>query len=80
MKKIIISAFLAVVWSFSLTGSAYAYLDPVTGSILLQGLVGGFAAASAAIGLYWEKVKTWFGSIFGSTGQKIISEQKGSAE
>jgi len=80
MKKIIISAFLAVIWSFSFTGSAYAYLDPVTGSILLQGLVGGFAAVTAAMGLYWEKVKTWFRSIFGGADQSTIPEQKGSAE
>lgn len=39
------------------TGPAYAYLDPGTGSILLQGLVAAVAGGLVAIRLYWSKVK-----------------------
>ena len=41
---------------------AHAYLDPGTGSMLLQGLIGGIAVASVAIGGYWSKVKAFFSS------------------
>jgi hypothetical protein len=40
--------------------AALAYLDPGTGSLLLQGLIGAFAAAAAAAGLYWSRVKALF--------------------
>ena len=39
---------------------AYAYLDPGTGTLLLQGLVAALAAAGAAITLYWNKLKSLF--------------------
>lgn len=33
-----------------------AYLDPGTGSMLVQLLVGGFAAAAVALKLYWYRI------------------------
>tara|TARA_B110000483_G_C17877363_1_gene420341 strand:- start:189 stop:353 length:165 start_codon:yes stop_codon:yes gene_type:complete len=40
--------------------SAYAYLDPGLGSILLQGIIVGIAAVSLTIKIYWQKIKTFF--------------------
>jgi hypothetical protein len=37
------------------TSSAHAYLDPGTGSIILQVLLGGIAGIALAIKLYWHK-------------------------
>jgi hypothetical protein len=37
------------------TSSAHAYLDPGTGSILLQILLGGLAGMAVAAKLYWHK-------------------------
>ena len=39
---------------------AYAYLDPGTGSILVQGIVAGVAATFAYMGLYWQRIKDIF--------------------
>ena len=44
----------------SYTSPAYAYLDPGTGSMLLQGLIGGIAATIAFLSIYWQKVKAFF--------------------
>lgn len=44
------------------TGSAHAYLDPGTGSMLLQGLVAGIAAGSVVLGRYWAKIRGFFSS------------------
>jgi hypothetical protein len=38
------------------TSSAHAYLDPGTGSIILQVLLGGVAGIALAIKLYWHKL------------------------
>jgi len=40
---------------------AEAYLDPGTGSMLLQVILGGFAAVGVVIKLYWHKLKAVFG-------------------
>jgi hypothetical protein len=40
---------------------ADAYLDPGTGSIILQGIIAGVAAAITWVGFYWQKVKAFFG-------------------
>jgi len=44
------------------TRDAHAYLDPGTGSMLLQGLIAGIAGASVVLGGYWGKVKAFFSS------------------
>ena len=44
----------------SAAAPAYAYLDPATGSIILQLVLGGIVGAGAIIKLYWAKVKGVF--------------------
>ncbi len=51
---------LIIAFTFIVTNPVYAYLDPGTGSIILQGLIGGIAAGLAVIGIYWQKVKSFF--------------------
>ena len=41
--------------------NAHAYLDPGTGSIVLQALAGGLAGVAFLLKLYWKKLKTLFG-------------------
>jgi len=36
--------------------NAYAYLDPGTGNVLLQGLVAGLAGSFIAIRAYWHRI------------------------
>ncbi len=40
--------------------TAHAYVDPGTGSLIIQGLIASVVAASAAIGLYWQNFKNFF--------------------
>ena len=42
---------------------AYAYLDPGTGSIILQAILGFIAAALAYFSFYWNKVKIFFSKL-----------------
>ena len=43
---------------------ANAYLDPGMGSLILQALIGGLAAAGAFASLYFQKIKTIFREAF----------------
>lgn len=38
-----------------------AYLDPGTGSLIIQAVVAVIAGAAVAITSYWQKIKTFFG-------------------
>ena len=48
----------------SLINNAYAYLDPGTGSIILQAILGAIAAGLSYCAFYWNKVKNFFKKIF----------------
>lgn len=41
--------------------SAHAYLDPGTGSILLQSLLAGIAVAIGVLRTYWYRIRALFG-------------------
>lgn len=49
------------------TYPAHAYLDPGTGSMLLQGLIGAIAGGLLVFKLYWAKIKERFRSLTGKT-------------
>lgn len=60
-NNILIICFL---FFFSFTSQAQAYLDPGTGSIILQAILGFIAAAAATASFYWNKVKLFFSKFF----------------
>lgn len=39
---------------------ALAYLDPGTGSMILQGIIAGIAAVSFTLKIYWYRIKGFF--------------------
>ena len=49
---------------------AHAYLDPGSGSLIVQALVAAFFALSLAIKVYWRKIKLFMGRFF-STGPEV---------
>jgi hypothetical protein len=54
---------------------AYAYLDPGTGSYLLQLLIAGLLGASMAVKIFWGNIKAFF-SKKSSEGQEIEDVKK----
>lgn len=52
---------LATVLMLLVFTDAFAYLDPGTGSMLLQVILGGVAAVGVAVKLYWHKLRAAFG-------------------
>ena len=61
MKKIIL---FLLIYNSVLTNNAYAYLDPGTGSIILQAILGAIAAGFSYCAFYWNKVKNFFKKLF----------------
>jgi hypothetical protein len=56
--------------TLALTLPAYAYLDPGTGSMILQAIVGAVAVAGATASIYWAKVKSFASHAFGKKTDK----------
>lgn len=56
--------FLSFVIYFILINKSYAYIDPGTGSMILQAILGFIAAALATLSFYWSKFKTFINKLF----------------
>ena len=52
---------LIVVNGLAIPFSAFAYLDPGTGSMVLQMVLGGVAGILVVGKLYWQRIKAFFG-------------------
>lgn len=47
--------FIILVFVTAFPGIAFAYIDPGTGSILIQGLIAAVAAIGVTLKLYWHR-------------------------
>ena len=62
-----------ILFYFLLIGNAYAYLDPGTGSLILQLILGGIAAFFAITTSFFSKIKKSLKKTF-NIKKKIIHE------
>jgi len=62
--KIFVALILLVVFSLVFPSTSYAYLDPGSGSFLLQMIIAGLIAASFAIKTFWRNIKNFFTNLF----------------
>ena len=60
MSRYTLFALLAVL-SVAFSLPAHAYLDPASGSMLLQMIVGGVAGLALAVKLFWHRILGFFG-------------------
>lgn len=59
-RRLALSTVFAGVSILSWMEPAYAYLDPGTGSMVVQSILGVIAGGVMVIGIYWNKIKTFF--------------------
>ena len=62
MNKVKILTYLSIL--IIVPSKAFAYLDPGTGSIILQAILGFIAATIASISIYWAKFKSLISKLF----------------
>jgi len=61
--KIIVILIFSILISAIFTNSAFAYLDPGTGSMLLQGLIAGILIVCTSVGIFWSRLKDLFSKL-----------------
>jgi hypothetical protein len=54
-----ILAITLILGQFSIS-NAFAYIDPGSGSMILQLLIGAFVGAGIAVKVYWQKIRMKF--------------------
>lgn len=55
--RIIPIASILVIFAGSTISDAYAYIDPGSGSVIIQGLIGALVGVGIAIKVYWAKIR-----------------------
>jgi len=60
----------------ALAREACAYIDPASGSFILQMLIAGIVGAGFAVKIFWRNIRAFFGRLFGS--KKATSPPAGS--
>jgi len=58
-SSISLSIFVALL-ILCVPSKAYAYIDPGTGSMILQGLIAGLMGVLFTIKIYWTRIKSFF--------------------
>jgi hypothetical protein len=61
MKIVFLASFYLL---FSLVSDSYAYLDPGTGSYVLQMVIAGIVSGLFAIKMFWRKIVEFFSNMF----------------
>ena len=70
-RSLINSVVLVGLLFFILTRDAHAYLDPGSGSYILQLILAGLLGAAVAVRIYWKRIKGFF-----SKGQEMKDGSK----
>lgn len=65
MNKFLVPALFVITLSLAIPTSAYAYLDPGTGSVILQLLVAGFLGTIFTLKMWWRSTLSFLGRLFG---------------
>ncbi|MDD9891804.1 MAG: hypothetical protein OXU66_04995 [Gammaproteobacteria bacterium] len=56
----VITSLVAILSIAVFSAEAHAYMNPGTGSMILQALVAGFAVISVTVKIYWYKLVAFF--------------------
>lgn len=72
----ILTVLLAAILCVCSVAPASAYLDPGTGSLMLQGIIAAVAAGLGALSLCWQRVKSVVARLF---GQRSCGSQRSNA-
>ena len=55
--SIIPIASILLVFAGSIISDAYAYIDPGSGSVIIQGIIGALVGVGITLKIYWAKIR-----------------------
>ncbi len=63
-RQLVAIVFLFAFFNLILSQEAYAYLDPGSGSYIIQMIIGAFLTGLFIMKLLWNKIKLFFNNLF----------------
>jgi hypothetical protein len=57
--------FMCAFFVLVFVNQSYAYIDPGTGSMLVQAVLAVIAAVSVSIGIFWRRIRSFLDRLFG---------------
>jgi hypothetical protein len=57
--------FMCVFFMLIFANQSYAYIDPGTGSMLVQAVLAAIAVVSVSIGIFWRRIRSFLDRLFG---------------
>jgi len=63
--KLFVAMQLLAVLPYIFVGYAHAYIDPGTGSMIIQAVIAAVVAVSVSIGISWHRLRGFLGRLFG---------------
>lgn len=60
LSSAVFVAYLAACFSLLAIGPAHAYIDPGSGSIIFQAIVGGAMAIGLTVKVFWRRITAFF--------------------
>lgn len=76
MQRIFNTIFTSAVCLLVSTAPVHAYIDPGTGSLVVQAVIGGLTAGITVAGIYWRKVLDAFSRMFPSRNVSEVEHLK----
>lgn len=74
-RAVVVQAIIgAVALLFIFARETHAYLDPGTGSFILQLLLAGLFGVLLSVRIFWKRIKAFFTRLFGG---EVAEEEKG---
>ena len=55
---------MSIFWVLIFVNQSYAYIDPGTGSMLVQAVLAAVAVASVSIGIFWRRIRSFLDRLF----------------
>jgi len=49
---------IGLIYNFTFLPNAFAYIDPGTGSIIIQAIIGGLVGVGIAVKVFWFRIKS----------------------
>lgn len=62
--------FLGVLLALPFCEAVHSYIDPGSGSLVIQAVIGAVAAMAVAMGMFWKQIKAFAVSVFSRFGKR----------
>ena len=80
LRKVAFPGLFGLVWFLAMAGPAYGYIDPGTGSFVIQILIGSALGSLLALKIFWRKIVRFVGRLFGRKPDQPAAEPQAASQ